>query len=71
MRILCLGAAMSYSICLFKHVVTSGGYRLTRVRGADRRRGLVRGSPLLILSLAGTESGYLTDAARRSGLFLS
>ncbi len=50
----------------FKSLVRS----LRPLLGADRRRGLVRGSPVLIRSLAGTESGYLTDAARRSGLFL-
>ncbi len=69
MRILCLGAAMLYSIRLFKHVVTSGAIA-AHVLGDGRRRGLVRGSPVLILSLTGPESGYLTDAARRSGLFL-
>ncbi len=39
------------------------------VRGADRRRGLVRGSPLLIQSLTPSSVDELSDAARRSGAF--
>ncbi len=59
-RILCLGGAMSYSIRLFKHVVTSGAI-VSHVLGDGGRRGLGPGSPTLIWSLAATERGCLSD----------
>ncbi len=70
MRILCLGAAMSYSTLLFKHVVTSGAIA-AHVLGDGRRRGLVRGSPGLIRILTSQRADEVSDiSARHSGLCL-